>query len=198
MGGPSMKNDELQQLVKILNPDKIEGKLVLITRYGAGKIESMLPGHIEAVKAAGVPVVWQCDGVHGNTVTAKCAGNLKTRALNDVLSECTQAVRLGARGGAPRDVGAGDDHRVHRRRHDGGHAAQQLRDLLRPSPQLRASHRGGLQDQLRRTGQPTGQARARSIGDGPRRAVSRRARALMTFKVPSVWSLRGGSEQQQA
>ena len=26
--GPSMKNDELQQLVKILNPDKIEGKLV--------------------------------------------------------------------------------------------------------------------------------------------------------------------------
>ena len=63
-----MKNDELQELVKILNPDKVEGKLVLITRYGAGKIESMLPGHIEAVKASGVPVVWQCDGVHGNTV----------------------------------------------------------------------------------------------------------------------------------
>jgi len=98
--GPSMKNDELQQLVKILNPDKIEGKLVLITRYGAGKIESMLPGHIEAVKAAGVPVVWQCDGVHGNTVTAKCAGNLKTRALNDVLSECTQAVAIHKRCGS--------------------------------------------------------------------------------------------------
>ena len=57
--GPSMKNDELQELVKILNPDKVEGKLVLITRYGAGKIESMLPGHIEAVKASGVPVVWR-------------------------------------------------------------------------------------------------------------------------------------------
>ena len=54
-----MKNDELQELVKILNPDKVEGKLVLITRYGAGKIESMLPGHIEAVKASGVPVVWR-------------------------------------------------------------------------------------------------------------------------------------------
>ena len=55
--GPGMKNEELQELVKILNPDKVEGKLVLITRYGAGKIESMLPGHIEAVKASGVPVV---------------------------------------------------------------------------------------------------------------------------------------------
>merc|ERR1712007_350437 len=32
--GPSMKNDELQDLVKILNPDKKEGRLVLITRYG--------------------------------------------------------------------------------------------------------------------------------------------------------------------
>tara|TARA_B110001452_G_scaffold193335_1_gene163309 strand:- start:304 stop:1602 length:1299 start_codon:yes stop_codon:yes gene_type:complete len=96
--GPSMKDDELKELVAILNPNKIEGKLVLITRYGAGKIESMLPGHIEAVKASGVPVVWQCDGVHGNTVTAK-ACNLKTRNLADVLSECTQALAIHKRCG---------------------------------------------------------------------------------------------------
>ena len=69
--GPSMKNDELTELVQILNPNKEEGKLVLITRYGHDKIDGLLPGHIEAVKASGVPVVWQCDGVHGNTVTAK-------------------------------------------------------------------------------------------------------------------------------
>ena len=98
--GPSMKNDELQELVKILNPEQVEGKLVLITRYGAAKIASMLPGHIEAVKASGVPVVWQCDGVHGNTVTAKCPGNLKTRDLNEVLSECTQAVAIHKRCGS--------------------------------------------------------------------------------------------------
>ena len=73
---------------------------MLIKRYGAGKIESMLPGHIEAVKASGVPVVWQCDGVHGNTVTAKCPGNLKTRDLNEVLSECTQAVAIHKRCGS--------------------------------------------------------------------------------------------------
>ena len=33
-----MKADELEALVKILNPSKIEGKLMLITRYGAGKV----------------------------------------------------------------------------------------------------------------------------------------------------------------
>ena len=55
--GPSMKNDELTELVQILNPNKEEGKLVLITRYGHDKIDGLLPGHIEAVKASGVPVV---------------------------------------------------------------------------------------------------------------------------------------------
>merc|ERR1712174_78303 len=62
--GPSMKAEELQELVKVLNPNKEEGRLTLITRYGAGKVEEMLPTHIEAVKATGVPVVWQCDAVH--------------------------------------------------------------------------------------------------------------------------------------
>merc|ERR1719316_1192008 len=32
--GPSMKNDELQNMLKILNPDKVEGRIMLITRYG--------------------------------------------------------------------------------------------------------------------------------------------------------------------
>merc|ERR1712187_770353 len=66
--GPSMKAEELQELVTLLNPNKEEGRLTLITRYGAGKVEDMLPAHIEAVKATGVPVVWQCDAVHGNGI----------------------------------------------------------------------------------------------------------------------------------
>lgn len=83
--GPSMKPDELKELVKILNPNKEEGRLMLITRYGAGKVEEMLTAHIEAVKATGIPVVWQCDGVHGNTYAAK--NKFKTRRLNDILEE---------------------------------------------------------------------------------------------------------------
>merc|ERR1712232_602559 len=68
---PSMKAEELQELVTLLNPNKEEGRLTLITRYGAGKVEDMLPTHIEAVKATGVPVVWQCDAVHGNDIVAE-------------------------------------------------------------------------------------------------------------------------------
>ena len=45
--GPSMKNDEIKELVQILNPNKVEGRLVLITRYGASKVDEYLPGHIE-------------------------------------------------------------------------------------------------------------------------------------------------------
>jgi 3-deoxy-7-phosphoheptulonate synthase len=90
--GPSMKADELQELVKILNPNKEEGRLMLITRYGASKIEEMLPAHIEAVKASGVPVVWQCDGVHGNGIVA--SNKYKTRKVEDVISEVIKAIAV--------------------------------------------------------------------------------------------------------
>ena len=41
--GPTMGADELQDLVKILNPNKIEGRLILITRYGAAKVCVAIP-----------------------------------------------------------------------------------------------------------------------------------------------------------
>jgi len=91
--GPSMKNDELQELLQILNPDKEEGKVMIITRYGAEKIEAMLPGHIEAVKATGIPVVWQCDAVHGNGIVAK-SNKYKTRHMDDVVSEIVKCIGI--------------------------------------------------------------------------------------------------------
>jgi 3-deoxy-7-phosphoheptulonate synthase len=63
--GPSMKNEELVQLLDIVNPSKEIGKVTLITRYGADKVESMLGPHIEAVNGSGHVVVWQCDPMHG-------------------------------------------------------------------------------------------------------------------------------------
>lgn len=91
--GPSMKGPELQELVKILNPNKEEGRLMLITRYGAGKVKDMLPTHIEAVKASGIPVVWQCDGVHGNGIVAK-SNNYKTRRCEDILAEICESISV--------------------------------------------------------------------------------------------------------
>lgn len=90
--GPSMKNDELKDLVAKLNPNKEEGKLVLITRYGAGKVADMLPGHIQAVKESGVPVVWQCDAVHGNGIVA--SNKMKTRKVSDILAEIMECIEV--------------------------------------------------------------------------------------------------------
>jgi len=97
--GPSMKNDELKDLVKILNPNKEHGRLVLITRYGAGKAEALLPGHIEAVKESGVPVTWQCDAVHGNGIVAK-SNKLKTRNVTDILTEISEVMAIHKRCGS--------------------------------------------------------------------------------------------------
>ncbi|KAI9715445.1 MAG: Aromatic/aminoadipate aminotransferase 1 [Candelaria pacifica] len=63
--GPTMKDTELIQLLDIVNPNREIGKVTLITRYGASKIESLLGAHIEAVKRSGHIVVWQCDPMHG-------------------------------------------------------------------------------------------------------------------------------------
>mmetsp|Transcript_128587 Transcript_128587/g.357968 ORF Transcript_128587/g.357968 Transcript_128587/m.357968 type:complete len:432 (-) Transcript_128587:149-1444(-) len=97
--GPSMKTDDLQELVKALNPNKEEGRLMIITRYGAGKVEELLPAHIEAVKATGVPVVWQCDAVHGNGIVAQ-SNKYKTRHLDDIMAEIVQCFAVHRRCGS--------------------------------------------------------------------------------------------------
>jgi len=96
--GPSMKNDELKELVTVLNPNKEEGRLMLITRYGAGKAEAMLPGHIQAVKDSGVPVVWQCDGVHGNGIVA--SNKYKTRSWDAIVTEVAEVMAIHKRCGS--------------------------------------------------------------------------------------------------
>merc|ERR1712151_1036422 len=96
--GPSMKAPELKDLVMKLNPNKEEGRIMLITRYGAGKVKDMLPTHIKAVQESGVPVVWQCDGVHGNGIVA--SNKYKTRVVEDVISEVVKAVAVHKRCGS--------------------------------------------------------------------------------------------------
>lgn len=83
--GPSIGADELLRLIDLLNPENDPGKLTLIVRMGANKIEQHLPGLIRAVEREGRSVVWSSDPMHGNTVTAR--GGLKTRLVDDVLLE---------------------------------------------------------------------------------------------------------------
>jgi 3-deoxy-7-phosphoheptulonate synthase len=82
--GPSLQPDDLLRLIDALNPDDEAGRLTLICRFGSDKIVDHLPALIRAVKRAGRTVVWSCDPMHGNTITA---GGYKTRPFERVMSE---------------------------------------------------------------------------------------------------------------
>jgi 3-deoxy-7-phosphoheptulonate synthase len=83
--GPSLNPDGLLRLIDILNPKDEPGRLTLICRFGADKIESHLPKLIRAVRREGRTVVWSCDPMHGNTITA--ASGFKTRPFERILKE---------------------------------------------------------------------------------------------------------------
>jgi 3-deoxy-7-phosphoheptulonate synthase len=86
--GPSMGVDELRQLVEVLNPDNVPGRLTLISRMGHERISELLPPLVEALRDDGRRELWTCDPMHGNTFVA--SGGQKTRHFDDVLSETSQ------------------------------------------------------------------------------------------------------------
>ncbi|KAE8163633.1 DAHP synthetase [Aspergillus tamarii] len=90
--GPSMTPDELVRILDVVNPTREIGKVTLISRYGAQKINQHLPGHIAAVQASGHLPVWQCDPMHGNTQSTP--SGVKTRHFTDILSELHQALEI--------------------------------------------------------------------------------------------------------
>ncbi len=92
--GSGMSTEWVQALVEILNPDDEPGRLILIHRYGAGKIADGLPGLIEAVRATGKRVLWMCDPMHGNTETT--SNGYKTRRFENILSELEQSFDIHA------------------------------------------------------------------------------------------------------
>jgi 3-deoxy-7-phosphoheptulonate synthase len=83
--GPSVTPDEVLGLCEALNPDRIPGRLTLISRMGAESIGETLPPLLRAVRDAGHPVAWACDPMHGNTFTAP--SGRKTRHFDAVLAE---------------------------------------------------------------------------------------------------------------
>jgi 3-deoxy-7-phosphoheptulonate synthase len=83
--GPTTTIDDLLRLIDALNPANRPGRLTLISRMGADKVEQLLPPLIRAVKRAGRAVIWSCDPMHGNTV--KAGNGYKTRAFDRILRE---------------------------------------------------------------------------------------------------------------
>ncbi|MBC7831839.1 MAG: 3-deoxy-7-phosphoheptulonate synthase class II [Hyphomicrobium sp.] len=83
--GPTLDADGLLRLIDILNPTDEPGRLTLICRFGSDKVEKHLPALIRAVKRDGRVVVWSCDPMHGNTISA--ASGFKTRPFDRILKE---------------------------------------------------------------------------------------------------------------
>jgi 3-deoxy-7-phosphoheptulonate synthase len=72
-------------LAERLNPERVPGRLTLIARLGADRVEQALPPLLRAVRESEVPVLWACDPMHANTFVTP-SGH-KTRRFDDVMGE---------------------------------------------------------------------------------------------------------------
>jgi 3-deoxy-7-phosphoheptulonate synthase len=83
--GPAATPEEALALCERLNPQRVPGRLTLITRLGAERVRELLPPLLRAVRDAGHPVVWVCDPMHANVI--RTASGRKTRRFDDILGE---------------------------------------------------------------------------------------------------------------
>jgi 3-deoxy-7-phosphoheptulonate synthase len=83
--GPTMTPEEITSLCERLDPLREPGRLTLISRMGADAVGERLPALVATVRSAGHPVIWLCDPMHGNTITAP--GGRKTRVLTTMARE---------------------------------------------------------------------------------------------------------------
>jgi 3-deoxy-7-phosphoheptulonate synthase len=90
--GDGLSIDELTNVISVLNPDKQWGRLTLIHRFGADRINERLPALIDAVNEMETPVLWMCDPMHGNTESTP--SGVKTRRVENILGEMESAFRI--------------------------------------------------------------------------------------------------------
>jgi 3-deoxy-7-phosphoheptulonate synthase len=109
--GPTTSPEEAVRLADVLNPGNEAGRLVFVPRFGANKVEALLPPLLRAVTAAGKRVLWICDPMHGNTRTT--GSGHKTRDYETIARELEISFRVHAEcgttlGGVHLEV-SGDD-----------------------------------------------------------------------------------------
>jgi 3-deoxy-7-phosphoheptulonate synthase len=83
--GPTATPEFVLELCQLLNPARVPGRLTLIARMGADRVEDRLRPLLRAVHNAGHPVVWEVDPMHGNTITSSTGR--KTRRFEDICGE---------------------------------------------------------------------------------------------------------------
>ncbi len=90
--GASTTSEWLSELLHLINPNREEGRVLLISRLGAKEIDTGLPRLIDAAKKTKIPVTWLCDPMHGNTETT--GDGVKTRRFDTILSELQSAFKI--------------------------------------------------------------------------------------------------------
>ncbi|MGE5186289.1 MAG: class II 3-deoxy-7-phosphoheptulonate synthase [Acidobacteriota bacterium] len=109
--GPAMTTEWLVGLLDALDPEREPGRITLIARMGADKVEQKLPALVEAVRAARRSVLWVCDPMHGNTETTP--QGIKTRRFDKIVDELEKSftlhTRLGSRLGGVHVELTGED-----------------------------------------------------------------------------------------
>jgi len=90
--GHAMTAEWLLELLALLDPNRIPGRITLIHRMGAGQVDTYLPPLVEAVRATGRLVLWMCDPMHGNTETTP--QGVKTRHFDKILAEIEESFAL--------------------------------------------------------------------------------------------------------
>ena len=83
--GPSTTPEEAVALVERLDPERIDGRVTLVSRMGNDKVRDHLPPIVEAVQRTEHRVVWQCDPMHGNT--EESPSGHKTRHFDPIMDE---------------------------------------------------------------------------------------------------------------
>jgi 3-deoxy-7-phosphoheptulonate synthase len=83
--GPAATPAEVVELVGRLDPQRIDGRVTLVSRMGNGAVRVLLPPMVEAVTRSGHRVVWQCDPMHGNT--EESPSGHKTRHFDRIMDE---------------------------------------------------------------------------------------------------------------
>ncbi|UJP41560.1 3-deoxy-7-phosphoheptulonate synthase class II [Cellulomonas palmilytica] len=91
--------EELVELCGRLDPQRTPGRLVLMARMGAERVEDALPGLVAAVRREGHPVVWMSDPMHGNTRTTD--SGIKTRDFDTVITELLSFLTITHAEGVP-------------------------------------------------------------------------------------------------
>jgi len=83
--GPLLDIDDLQAIIKKINPLNEQGKIMLICRFGEKFITKKMPQLINMVIKNKFNVIWMSDPMHGNTYQSKT--DYKTRNFKTIINE---------------------------------------------------------------------------------------------------------------